>query len=461
MISVVIPAYNVEKYIRQCMDSVVNQTYKNLEIIVVDDGSSDRTLDILRGYERDDRRVSVFCQENKGAGAARNLGLSKASGEYIIFLDADDFSELTMLEEAIGFLKEKGADICVFKSYEYDDASGNEHVIDYSILDWMVPDSNVFSWRDNPKRIFNFCNGWPWDKLYRREFVMRNNLQFQEIRTSNDTYFVLTSLALADRICTLRKPLLHHRVNNRDSLSTTREKSYECCFQAVDKLIPRLMELPYYDTIEQSLFNCVTNFFNWHMMTISSHYKRKLFLKMKEEMLVKYPFLKKNRADYEPPFLYDNMQNIADFDYQNYLLNERLIQNGNDIRSTINTINSRFNAVENILNENNAGVNRIVELYNESKSMNEELVHVREQLERLNVENSELRRKNDELRAELDNKNREIEYKNGEIAGRNDELVSSKKLCDDILRSRTYRVGAFLLFIPKKIVNLLFHKDYK
>lgn len=461
MISVVIPAYNVEKYICQCMDSVVNQTYKELEIIVVDDGSSDNTLQILKRYESSDKRVSIYEQENKGAGAARNLGLSKASGEYIIFLDADDFSELNMLEEALKFLKEKDADVCVFKSYEYDDVTGLEHVIDYSILDWMVPDSNVFSWRDNPKRIFNFCNGWPWDKLYKKEFVDKHKLEFQEIRTSNDTYFVLTSLALADRICTLRVPLLHHRVNNRTSLSTTREKSFECCFLAADKLISGLMKLPYYPQIEQSLFNCVSNFFNWHMMTISSNYKKELFIRMKDEMLVKYPFLKKNRLDYEPPFLFDNMQNIADFDYQHYLLNERIVNNGNDIRNGLFAVNDR-------INENINSVNRVIDLLNEDRNTQQELERLRIELDNVNKDNVNLRAEvdrlcsdADKLRQETGSRVKEIESKDIQLMEKDREINDLKKLCGDICGSRTYRLGAFFLFIPKKIVNFLFHKDYK
>ena len=97
-VSVILPVYNAGKYLHQCMDSIVNQTLKDIEIICVDDGSSDNSLEILRQYAEKDERVKVIAQANGGAGAARNNGLRAATGEYLSFLDSDDFFELDMLE---------------------------------------------------------------------------------------------------------------------------------------------------------------------------------------------------------------------------------------------------------------------------------------------------------------------------------------------------------------------------
>ena len=90
-VSVILPVYNVEKYLKECLDSILNQTLQEIEVICVDDGSTDRSLEILREYEKKDKRVIVLTQENKGAGAARNKGLAIAKGEYLSFLDSDDF----------------------------------------------------------------------------------------------------------------------------------------------------------------------------------------------------------------------------------------------------------------------------------------------------------------------------------------------------------------------------------
>ena len=98
-VSVIIPVYNVEKYLGPCLDSILGQTLNNIEVICVDDGSTDRSLDILREYEKRDARVKVLTQPNTNAGAARNKGIQQARGEYLSFLDSDDHFDPTMLEK--------------------------------------------------------------------------------------------------------------------------------------------------------------------------------------------------------------------------------------------------------------------------------------------------------------------------------------------------------------------------
>ena len=115
-VSVILPVYNVSDYLRQCMDSIVGQTLKDIEIICVDDGSTDDSLAILKEYEAKDQRVKVIQQANAGAGAARNKGLEIATGEYLSFLDSDDFFEPDMLEKAWSKAHETRAQVVVFRS---------------------------------------------------------------------------------------------------------------------------------------------------------------------------------------------------------------------------------------------------------------------------------------------------------------------------------------------------------
>ena len=121
-VSVIIPVYNIEKYIKRCLDSVLNQTYSNLEVICVNDGSTDSSLEILKEYEKKDGRIKVVSKENKGVSAARNLGIKEATGEYITFIDGDDFVELNMIQDMVNILEENDADIvkCAYvKDYIY------------------------------------------------------------------------------------------------------------------------------------------------------------------------------------------------------------------------------------------------------------------------------------------------------------------------------------------------------
>ena len=115
-VSVIIPVYNVEPYLKQCMDSVVGQTLKDIEIICVDDGSTDGSLDILREYAAEDNRIQIIEQKNAGAGAARNNGMRHATGKYLSFLDSDDFFEPRMLEKAYDLAEKDQADFVAYKS---------------------------------------------------------------------------------------------------------------------------------------------------------------------------------------------------------------------------------------------------------------------------------------------------------------------------------------------------------
>ena len=118
-VSVIIPVYNAEKYLKQCLNSICRQTLQEIEIICVDDGSTDNSLNILQEYTNADPRIQVLTQKNQGAGAARNYGLRTARGLYLSFLDADDFFEPNMLEEAVNTIELYSADFVVFESDQF------------------------------------------------------------------------------------------------------------------------------------------------------------------------------------------------------------------------------------------------------------------------------------------------------------------------------------------------------
>ena len=114
LVSVIIPVYNAALFLDQCLDSVVNQTLRDIEIICVDDGSTDNSVDIIKKYMMSDSRIKLFRQSNKGAGAARNFGLKYATGKYVHFLDSDDWLDLSAYEKTYGIIEEAKSDICIF-----------------------------------------------------------------------------------------------------------------------------------------------------------------------------------------------------------------------------------------------------------------------------------------------------------------------------------------------------------
>ena len=214
IVSVIIPVYNAEKFLKQCLNSVISQTLKEIEIICVDDGSTDNTNAILKAFSEKDQRITVIHQQNAGAGAARNNGLRRAKGKYLSFLDADDFFEKTMLERAVSKIEEDQAEFVVFRCNQYLEDQKKFKNIRYSLREETLPPYLPFNFRQITGNVFKTFVGWAWDKVYLREFVEKNQLLFQEQRTSNDMLFVFSALVLAKKITYLNDVLAHQRRNN-------------------------------------------------------------------------------------------------------------------------------------------------------------------------------------------------------------------------------------------------------
>lgn len=283
LVSVIIPVYNVEQYLRQCLDSVVNQTLKDIEIICVNDSSTDNSLSILNEYAARDSRIKVITQPNGGAGAARNNGLSVSTGKYLSFLDSDDFFEPDMLELAYEKAEEDKADFVVFQSDQYYTDDDKFVQVAWTLREKEIPPYTPFSHRQMTDDIFKVFVGWAWDKLYNREFVEQNHLLFQEQRTSNDMLFVFSAVAIAKRITVVKKVLAHQRRDAKDSLSKTRENSWYCFYDALLALRERLKSEGLYRELEKDYINYALHFSLWNINTLAEPTKTKLITKMKSE----------------------------------------------------------------------------------------------------------------------------------------------------------------------------------
>jgi glycosyltransferase involved in cell wall biosynthesis len=273
-VSVILPIYNEEKYLSYCLKTICNQTLKEIEIICVDDGSTDKSLDILEKFQLKDSRIIIIKQQNGGAGTARNNGLHKARGQYVSFLDSDDFFEPDMLELAYQKCEKFSADFCVFRSNRYYDQSKVFEEIPWTIKQRFIPNKEVFSSADVSQYIFQIFNGWAWDKLYRKSFILKTGLLFQNLRTTNDAYFVFMANTEAKQIVILDKVLAHHRVEMTNSLSVTREKSWDCSFQAIMAIENALKNRKTMDMFRQSFINWAIHFILWNIMTLKGEEKK-------------------------------------------------------------------------------------------------------------------------------------------------------------------------------------------
>lgn len=280
LVSVIIPVYNVENYLKQCLDSVIRQTLNNIEIICVDDSSTDGSKKILDEYKEKDHRIRVISQPNKGAGAARNNGLLMARGKYVSFLDSDDFFEADMLEMAYKKAEEDKADFVVFKSDQYYTEEDKFVEVTWTLREKEIPPYTPFNHRQMTDNIFKVFVGWAWDKLYNRDFVVKNHLFFQEQRTSNDLLFVFSAVAIAKRISIVKKVLAHQRRDAKDSLSKTRENSWHCFYNALTALRDRMIDEGIYQEVEKDFINYALHFSLWNINTLAEPTKSILIDKM-------------------------------------------------------------------------------------------------------------------------------------------------------------------------------------
>ncbi len=265
-VSVIIPVYNVEKYLNQCLDSVVNQTLPDIEIICVDDGSTDSSLEILKKYSNKDHRIKIISQKHNGAGSARNKGLSVAQGKYLSFLDSDDFFELDMLEQMYNCSEKYNTDIVICKSSTFDNGNIKDQ---NNIKDDLLPDKEVFSLSDIPKYAFQFHMGWCWDKLYRTSFIRETGICFQNRKKHNDSFFSHVSMISAKRIYVLNKKLVFYRKNVPNSISKIKINGDDYIFLCKDFLGTirnYLIEKGIFEIFEQS-------YINYCMFTVVSHFK--------------------------------------------------------------------------------------------------------------------------------------------------------------------------------------------
>lgn len=239
IISVIVPVYNSSKYLKECLDSILNQTLIDIEVICVDDGSTDESPLILEEYASRDSRLQILKQENKGAGAARNLGMTIAKGKYLSFLDSDDFFSPDMLKHAYLNAEIYSSDITIFGYNKFFEDISSNSKREYGISWWSIPKSEVFSKNDVPDTIFDISTPCPWNKLFRHSFILDNDLKFQEISKCNDLYFVFSAFYSAKIISILDECLLSYRVGSKSSLQSNTYRSPCDIYSALEAVCDR------------------------------------------------------------------------------------------------------------------------------------------------------------------------------------------------------------------------------
>ena len=267
-ISIVIPVYNVEKYLRECLDSVRAQTFTDWECICVDDGSTDSSSAILDEYAAKDKRFTIIKREHSNAGACRNAGLDLARGEYLSFLDSDDVFAPKMLEVMFEVAIQNQAEVVSCNQNTYRD--GNPMPPFYKNVNKRR--IRVFDSPGKTENIYALWGGRAWDKLFRRDFVIKNVIKFQEIRSTNDMRFTYSCMALAARVVHIDCPLIAHRLNAA-SLEATRSKGALCMIEALKSYNSEMCRLGVFDRYERLGYYFklwIVDIMFWYMDTIDT-----------------------------------------------------------------------------------------------------------------------------------------------------------------------------------------------
>lgn len=264
-VSVIVAVYNAEHFLRQCLDSIAGQTLEEIEIICVNDGSTDSSPAILDEYARRDSRFRIYSKENEGLGgaSARNTGLELAGGKYISILDSDDFFESDMLQKAFRRAEDTEADLVVFGGCEYDERNGNICKVNSILNEKALPEKDVFSYRDCQDQIYQISQGMAWNKLYRRTFLQRSHVRFQKVKYTDDAYFTFSHMVLAGRIAVVNEPLCYYRVNSGVSQTDGLADYPDSSYIPYITLKSSLKEWGIYDDVKQSFVNCAAAFLRY------------------------------------------------------------------------------------------------------------------------------------------------------------------------------------------------------
>ena len=348
-VSVIMPVYNAGRYLKDSIDCILNQTLSDVELICVDDGSEDNSMDILKDFASKDKRVQFYCQNHGGGGAARNFALKKAVGKYFYFMDSDDLIKPNALERLYGKIEESNVDFVLCKSVVWD--SDNDEYLNrpYFSMDpiYDLVGDKIFNYNDVKTRIFDF-SVTPWAKLFNREFVIKSGAQFGEGLIFHDHFFFWEMLFNSETIQFLNEELCIYRIHSKSS-TESKDSRFLNFFDVYDGIYDIFIKYDKFNYHERSLYNIKVNGAIRRYYQIQQEFKSSFFDKMKRNFAnmannEKYNF--KELLNYETKIIVNcvfESENYSDFDF-------KLIHVMKSDLLRLNRENIEFNSKTNDLN---------------------------------------------------------------------------------------------------------------
>ena len=279
-VSVIIPVYNAELYLKQCLDSIINQSLQDIEIICVNDCSTDNSLKILEQYKEKDSRIKVVINNtNQGGGLSRNIGIEIAKGEFVHFMDADDYIESNFYEILYNYAKNNDSDICIC------DIRPLTEIPNYANGYFEL--NEYFNNNDNPCFIYKdirdylFKKSWNiWNELYKTSFLKKYNIRFSKARIFHDGSFYFESIFRAKRISFVNQKLYNYNVHSSNSLTNNANETPYLFdfFVAIEALKKAFIKTGKFKEFQLNFYELVLGQIKYRLNKTKSEKQKELFL---------------------------------------------------------------------------------------------------------------------------------------------------------------------------------------
>lgn len=272
-ITIIVPIYNVEKYLRECLDSLLNQTFKDIEILCMNDGSTDGSVQILEEYKNKDKRIRVINKKNSGYGATMNMGIDAANSEYIGIIESDDVAKPEMFENLYNLITKYNCDVVKSDFFLY--YSKQNKLVKNNIMQGKI--INKVTNVDEDIEILGICPSI-WSCLYKKDFLLKNNIRFLETPGASyqDTSFYQKVILSAKKVFLTDNAYVQYRVDNENSSVNNRGKIY-CItdeYKEIHKYIDKKAELKKY---EQYIYMLQFNAYQWNIDRLAKNFKKEFF----------------------------------------------------------------------------------------------------------------------------------------------------------------------------------------
>lgn len=380
-ISVIIPVYNVENYLSECLDSIINQSLNDIEIICINDGSTDNSLKILQDYEKRDNRIRVINQKNSGLGATRNVGLSLSEGKYVYFMDSDDYLELSTLEELYHLAETNSLDIVLFKLINFYDETGEKFPTPYYDMTFLRDrvQSNVFNYEDVKDFIFEIAVSAP-GKLFKKSLI--SDMRFPENIIFEDNPFFIEAILKANRAYFYDKYLYYRRIR-KNSITSSQFSNYSDAIPILNMIIDKVKDSGHFEELAKDVYQRKVNQCIFRYGLLDEEYKSDFFNVMKKDFSL-------HKLEYEsddafgginPRLKHAFYSCIESDSYKEFDLYLEIFNYKNEISELKRDNNNLSNKCSNLSNEisvlNNNQVNEKYDLSNEIselKNLNKKLI---------------------------------------------------------------------------------------